>query len=101
MPVLTAPGVTTVVAVGEDVVIGFAEVFSDGEIQAFLANVAVAEQHRGQGVGRALVQEALRQSGAERMDLLSEDAAVDFYASFPHFRKPGFRLYPFHRSEIE
>lgn len=101
MRVLTAPGVTTVVAVGEDVVIGFAEVFSDGEIQAYLANVAVAERHRGHGVGRELVREALRQSGAERVDLLSENAVIDFYESFPHFRKPGFRLYPFHRTEIE
>jgi ribosomal protein S18 acetylase RimI-like enzyme len=100
MRVLTAPGVTTVVAVDEEVV-GFAEVFSDGEVQAFLANVAVAEHHRGQGVGRELVREALRLSGAERMDLLSEDGAVAFYESFPYFRKPGFRLYPFHRNENE
>jgi predicted N-acetyltransferase YhbS len=101
MRVLTAPGVTTVVAVDEEGVVGFAEVFSDGEVQAFLANVAVAEQHRGQGVGRELVREALRLSGAERVDLLSEDGAAAFYESFPHFRKPGFRLYPFHRSEGE
>jgi ribosomal protein S18 acetylase RimI-like enzyme len=99
MRVLTAPGVTTVVAVEEAAVVGFAEVFSDGEIQAFLANVAVDERHRGKGLGRELVEEALRLSGAERVDLLSEDGAVDFYESFPHFRKPGFRLYPFHQSD--
>ena len=44
-----APGVTTVVAVDQEAVVGFAEVFSDGEIQAFLANVAVDEAHRGKG----------------------------------------------------
>lgn len=94
--VLTAPGVTTVVAVDGDEVVGFAQVFSDGEIQAFLANVAVAEDARGRGIGRALVVEALRRAGGQRIDLLSEEAAVGFYDSFPHFRKPGYRLYPFH-----
>jgi ribosomal protein S18 acetylase RimI-like enzyme len=94
-----APGVTTVVAVDQEAVVGFAEVFSDGEIQAFLANVAVDEAHRGKGVGRALVVEALRLAGAERVDLLSEDEAVAFYESFPHFRMPGFRLYPFHEGD--
>ena len=101
MRVLTAPGVTTVVAVDRAAVVGFAEVFSDGEIQAFLANVAVDERHRGRGLGRELVVEALRLSGAERLDLLSEDGAVAFYESFPHFRKLGFRVYPFHRSDEE
>jgi ribosomal protein S18 acetylase RimI-like enzyme len=97
--VLTAPGVTTVVAVDGDRVVGFAQMFSDGEIQAFLTSIAVADGQRGRGVGRSLVDEALRMAGGERVDLLSEDAAVPFYESFPHFRKPGFRLYPFHVGE--
>ena len=70
--------------------------FSDGEIQAFLANVAVAEDARGSGIGRALVVEALHRAGGQRIDLLSEEGAAGFYDSFPHFRKPGYRLYPFH-----
>jgi ribosomal protein S18 acetylase RimI-like enzyme len=94
--VLTAPGVTTVIAMDNGQVIGFAELFSDGELQAFLANVAVDERFRGRGTGRALVMEALRLAGGERIDLLSEDEAVGFYGSFPNFQKPGFRLYPFH-----
>jgi ribosomal protein S18 acetylase RimI-like enzyme len=94
--VLTAPGVTTVIALDKGRVVGFAQLFSDGELQAFLANLAVAEGFRGRGTGRALVTEALRLSGGERIDLLSEDNAVGFYERFPNFRKPGFRLYPFH-----
>ena len=94
--ILTAPGVTTVVAVIESDVVGFAELFSDGELQAFLTNLAVSAGHRGRGIGRALVEESLRVAGGERIDLLSEEASVGFYESFPHFRKPGFRLYPFH-----
>lgn len=94
--VLTAPGVTTVIAMDNGQVVGFAELFSDGELQAFLANLAVDERVRGRGTGRALVMEALRLAGGERIDLLSEDEAVGFYGSFPNFQKPGFRLYPFH-----
>jgi ribosomal protein S18 acetylase RimI-like enzyme len=94
--VLTAPGVTTVVAVERGKVVGFAELFSDGEIQAYLALIAVEESRRGDHIGRKLVQEALRLAGGERIDLLSEGEALGFYRSFPNFEKPGFRLYPFH-----
>jgi ribosomal protein S18 acetylase RimI-like enzyme len=96
--ILTAPGVTTVVAVDGGAVVGFAELFSDGELQAYLANLAVDPASRGAGTGRRLVVEALRLAGGERVDLLSEDAATGFYRAFPHFEKPGFRLYPFHEA---
>lgn len=95
--VLTAPGVTTVIAMDNRQVIGFAELFSDGELQAFLANLAVDERFRGRGTGQALVMEALRLAGGERIDLLCEDDALGFYGSFPHFQKQGFRLCPSHR----
>lgn len=97
--VLTAPGVTTVVAVESDEVIGFAELMSDGEIQAYLATIAVDASRRGHGIGRELVRACLRLAGGERIDLLSEDEASAFYRSFPHFEKPGFRLYPFHEDD--
>lgn len=96
MRALTAPGVTTVVAIEDDHVVGFAQMLSDGEIQAFLANLAVAQNDRTKGIGRALVIEALRLAGGHRVDLLSEEGATAFYSSFPHFQKPGYRLYPFH-----
>ena len=95
--VLAAPGVTTVVAIDDGLVVGFAELFSDGELQAYLSNVAVDATRRGEGVGRRLVTEALQRAGGERVDLLSEDSSADFYRAFPHFEKPGFRLYPFHQ----
>lgn len=97
--VLTAPGVTTVVAVDDDNdgrVVGFAELFSDGELQAYLANLVVDAERRGAGVGRRLVTEALRVAGGERVDLLSDLGATGFYDTFPHFERPGFRLYPLH-----
>jgi ribosomal protein S18 acetylase RimI-like enzyme len=98
---LTAPGVTTVVAVVEGEVVGFAELLSDGELQAYLASIAVDSRFRRRGIGRALVDESLRRAGGERIDLLSEEASVGFYESFPHFRRPGLRLYPFHEASEE
>jgi ribosomal protein S18 acetylase RimI-like enzyme len=98
MRILTAPGVTTVVAVVEGEVVGFAELLSDGELLAYLASIAVDARFRGRGVGRALVEGSLRLGGGTRVDLLSEDETVGFYDRFPHFRKPGYRLYPFHES---
>jgi ribosomal protein S18 acetylase RimI-like enzyme len=94
--VLTAPGVTTIVALEGRSLVGFAQMFSDGELQAYLANIAVDRKWRGRGVGRELVSAALHQAGGERVDLLSEDDAQSFYTSFPHLQKPGFRLYPHH-----
>lgn len=97
---LSAPGVTTVVALdSRELLIGFAQLLSDGEIQAFLATIAVDPDFRSRGVGRAMVEEALRLGGGGRIDLLTDDDAANFYESFPHVRKPGFRLYPFYRPE--
>lgn len=93
---LTAPGVTTMVGVEDGVVAGFAQLLSDGEIQAHLSLIAVDPAYRRRGLGRDLIVLALREAGGLRIDLIS-DTAEDFYASFPHFRLAAFRLYPDHR----
>ena len=49
-------------------------------------------------LGARLLKAADDLGGGRRVDLLSEDASVTFYERFPHFRKPGYRLYPFHES---
>jgi ribosomal protein S18 acetylase RimI-like enzyme len=90
---LTAPGVTTMVAVEDGRVAGFAQLQSDGEIQAHLSLIAVDADFRRRGVARELIVLALREAGGLRIDLVTEDAAA-FYESMPHFRTPGFRLYP-------
>ncbi|WP_166979689.1 GNAT family N-acetyltransferase [Paramicrobacterium fandaimingii] len=89
----SAPGVSTFVAVSNDEVIGFAQVLSDGIVQAFLAQVGVSEKHRRQGIARALVIAAFQNSGAQRLDLITDDAH-EFYRSFAHREKAGFRIYP-------
>jgi ribosomal protein S18 acetylase RimI-like enzyme len=93
---LTAPGVTTLVAVADetDEVVGFAQVFGDGVIQAHLDLLAVDERWRRRGIGRGLVQEAFARLGAERMDLIASDESLDFYRSLRHTERAGFRIYP-------
>lgn len=90
---LTAPGVTTMVAVEGGDVVGFAQLQSDGEIQAHLSTIAVDPAHRRKGIARELIVRALRDAGGIRIDLITEQAEA-FYSELPHFRRPGFRLYP-------
>jgi GNAT superfamily N-acetyltransferase len=94
---LTAPGATTIVAVENGRVIGFAQVLSDGEIAAFLSLLLIAADWRRQGIGTRLIQEAFQRCGAERLDLLTDDAG-DFYRAFAHHDLPGFRIYPQRKS---
>jgi predicted N-acetyltransferase YhbS len=91
---LTAPGVVAVVAVEDGEVVGFAQLLTDGEIQAYLCGVAVATTARGGGVGTKLVEEAFARSGAQRVDLLALDESEGFYRSFGHRAMPGYRIYP-------
>jgi len=91
---LVAPGVTTLVALDDDSVLGVAQVISDGAITAYLSLLVVAETARRRGVGRSLVDAVFAETGLARLDLLSEDGAVGFYRSFPHKVKPGLRIYP-------
>jgi ribosomal protein S18 acetylase RimI-like enzyme len=90
---LTAPGVTTVVAVEGARLAGFAQLMSDGEIQAHLSLIAVDPAYRRQGVARAMLREALALAGGIRIDLIT-DTAPDFYAALPHRRLDGFRIWP-------
>ncbi len=96
---MAAPGVTALVAVddagsGEARVLGFAQAVGDGCFGGYLAMLLVDEDARGEGVGKALVERTLVESGVLRLDLLSSDRAMSLYERFPHIRIPGFRLYP-------
>jgi ribosomal protein S18 acetylase RimI-like enzyme len=90
---LTAPGVTTVVADAAGQVVGFAQLLSDGEIQAHLSLIAVHPDARRQGLARRLLRLALAEAGGIRIDLLT-DTAPEFYAALPHRRLDGFRIWP-------
>jgi predicted N-acetyltransferase YhbS len=92
---LTAPGVTTTVAVARETagVVGFAQVFGDGVLQAHLGLLAVDEGWHRKGIGRGLVEEAFARTGAGRMDLIASDESLGFYRSLKHREQVGFRLY--------
>lgn len=91
---LTAPGVTSVVAEAGGEIAGFAQMLSDGEIQAHLSLIATAAAHRGKGIARRMLSLALSRAGGERIDLVT-DSAESFYAGLTHNRRlAGFRLWP-------
>jgi ribosomal protein S18 acetylase RimI-like enzyme len=94
-----APGVTALVAIEGDSpdggrVLGFSQAVGDGAVTAYLCMLLVAEDARGRGIGKALTDRTLRDSGALRLDVLSSEDAMSLYERFPHNTMPGFRLYP-------
>ena len=90
---LTAPGVATVVASEGAHVAGFAQLLSDGEIQAHLSLIAIDPAYRRQGLGRAMLRLALSMAGGTRIDLIT-DSAPEFYSALRHRRLDGFRIWP-------
>ena len=102
---MSNPGVTALVAIEDDPdgerladeeerVIGFAQAVGDGAFGGYLCMLLVAEDSRGRGIGKALVERTLVESGVLRLDLLSSEGAMSLYERFPHNRIPGFRIYP-------
>jgi ribosomal protein S18 acetylase RimI-like enzyme len=95
---MTGPGVTALVAVDEpgpeERVLGLSQAVGDGAFGGYLCMLLVDAEARGEGIGKALVERTLVESGVLRLDLLSSDRAMSLYERFPHIRVPGFRLYP-------
>ncbi len=91
---LTAQGVTTLVALLDAEVVGAVEVISDREINWIIGMLIVAPEHRGTGIGTALVEAAFSETGARRLDLFTEDDGPRFYRRLPGREMVGFRLYP-------
>ena len=94
------PGVTALVAIDDEAgsdgehVLGFSQAVGDGAFGGYLCMLLVAEDSRGHGIGKALVERTLVESGVLRLDLLSSEGAMSLYERFPHNRIPGFRIYP-------
>jgi ribosomal protein S18 acetylase RimI-like enzyme len=86
--------VVSVVALDSGEVVGFAQLLTDGEVQAYLCNLVVAPDMRRRGIGRRLVEEAFARSGARRVDLLALEGSDHFYRSYRHRTMPGYRIYP-------
>jgi ribosomal protein S18 acetylase RimI-like enzyme len=97
---LTAPGVTTVVAADGQRVAGFAQLLSDGEIQAHLSLIAVDPAYRRQNIARDMLRFALELAGGSRIDLITE-TAPEFYSALPHRKLEGFRIWPQNEKQPE
>lgn len=91
---LTGAGVCTIIALDGEEVVGVGQMISDGFIQAFVPVLIVAADRRRRGIGKTLIEEAFARSGGQRVDVMSEDDAAEFYRSFRCSEFIGFRVYP-------
>lgn len=87
---LRAPGSLTLVALDASSVVGVAQTLGDGEFQAFLAVLIVAESHRRRGIARALVLEAIKRTPGVHLDLISR--ADGFYQALGFSPMSGYRF---------
>jgi len=82
------------VAVAHGAVLGFIRVLSDGEVVAYVTELAVAPDERRQGIGRALVDSVAAELPGVRIDLLSTVDGLPFYKMAGFLQRPGYRRWP-------
>jgi ribosomal protein S18 acetylase RimI-like enzyme len=87
---LTAPGVTTLVAMAGGDLVGAIQVQSDGVIQAHVSLLLIAKNARGVGLGSALLRRGLERAGGVRLDVRTRTEG--YYERLGASRSLGFRL---------
>ena len=87
---LTAPGVTTLVAIASGRVVGAIQVQSDGAIQAHVSMLLIDQGWRGRRLGSRLLREGLDRSGALQLDIRTRTEG--YYERLGASRSLGFRL---------
>ena len=87
---LTAPGVTTLVAIVDARVAGAIQVQSDGLIQAHVSMLLIGPQARGLGLGAKLLREGLERAGGLQLDVRTRTEG--YYERLGAARSLGFRL---------
>jgi ribosomal protein S18 acetylase RimI-like enzyme len=87
---LSAQGVTTLVALAGERVIGVIQVQSDGVIQAHVSMLLIAPEWRGHRIGSRLLREGLERAGGLHLDIRTR--AEGYYERLGATRSLGFRL---------
>lgn len=87
---LSAPGVTTLVAIADGRIVGAIQVQSDGVIQAHVSTLLVDPNWRGRQLGFRLLREGLERAGGLRRDIRTRTES--YYERFGASRSLGFRL---------
>ena len=87
---LTAPGVTTLVAIADERVVGAIQVQSDGVVQAHVSMLLIDQDWRGAGLGSRLLREGLDRAGGLQLDVRTRTEG--YYERLGASRSLGFRL---------
>jgi ribosomal protein S18 acetylase RimI-like enzyme len=87
---LSAPGVTTLVAIVARRVAGAIQVQSDGVIQAHVSMLLIDRNARGARLGSRLLREGLRRAGGLQLDIRTRTEG--YYERLGASRSLGFRL---------
>jgi ribosomal protein S18 acetylase RimI-like enzyme len=87
---LTAPGVTTLVAVAGGHLVGVIQVQSDGLIQAHVSMLLIDPNSRGARLGSRLLREGLERAGGVQLDIRTRTDG--YYEQLGATRSLGFRL---------
>lgn len=87
---LSAPGVTTLVAIEGGRVVGAVQVQSDGLIQAHVSMLLIGPSWRGHRLGSRLLREGLERAGGVRLDIRTRTEG--YYERLGASRSLGYRL---------
>jgi GNAT superfamily N-acetyltransferase len=87
---LTAPGVTTLVAIVGGRVVGAIQVQSDGLIQAHVSLLLIDRNWRKAGLGSKLLRQGLERAGGLQLDIRTRTEG--YYERLGASRSLGFRL---------
>ena len=87
---LTAPGVTTLVAIMDGQVARAIQIQSDGLIQAHVSMLLIDRNRRGGGLGSRLLREGLERAGGLQLDIRTRTEG--YYERLGASRSLGYRL---------
>ena len=87
---LSAPGVTTLVALGDGRIAGAIQVQSDGVMQAHVSMLLIDPEQRGRRLGSRLLAEGLERAGGRFLDIRTRTEG--YYERLGASRSLGFRL---------